>query len=269
MMGERRVVIVRDADKFGVKDLEILEAFVQNPSPSNCLVLTGTKPDLRRKPFASLKKSGRAFESKPLYENQVPSWLEQRVRKQGRELSPEGATLLAAYVGSSLRELQNELDKLYLFAGEGRLITGDDVAALVGKSKEYTVFELQKAVGARDVRRSFTIAERMLELGEGAPFIIVMLTSYFTTLWKLHELRRKGAGSRELASEAKVNPYFLKEYAEALDRYSADDVESAFVLLAGADEQIKTTATDPLLVVESLLVRLIGFADAAGGEERA
>ncbi len=264
MMGERRVVIVREVDKFSQKDLEVLDAFVQSPSASNCLILTGVKPDFRKKPFASLKKAGAAFESKPLYESQVPAWLAGRARRQGRELEPEAIKLLAAYVGTSLRDLQNELDKLSLFAGSRTRITGDDVAEVVGKSKEFTVFELQKAVGARDLRRAFTIAERMLEMGESVPFIIVMLTSYFTTLWKLHELRRKGAGSRELAAEARVNPYFLKEYTEAMERYSVGEVEAAFVRLSEADETIKTTTTDPLLVVETLILRLTGAAEKAG-----
>ena len=265
MMAERRVVVVRDADKFSPKDLELLANYLEHPSPTTALVLVAAKPDMRKKPYTGIKKAGTVVEFKRPYENQLPAWITARVHKQGRQIAPDACKLLSAYVGSSLREIQNEIDKLAIYLGEKRSITVDDVAAVVGMSKEFTVFELQKAIGMKDIRRSTEIIERMLDAGESVPFIIVMLTSYFITLWKLADLQRKGASSKDLASEARVNPYFLKEYLEVLHRYSGPEIERAFGLLTGADEQIKTTSTDPRQVMTAFIVRLIGLEEMEAG----
>lgn len=262
MMAERRVVVVKDADKFSPKELELLANYVEQPSPTTALVLVATKPDMRKKPFPSIKKAGTVVEFKRPYENQIPAWITARVQKQGRQIAPDACKLLSAYVGASLREIQNEIDKLAIYLGDKKSITVDDVAAVVGMSKEFTVFELQKAIGTKDIRRSTEIMERMLDAGESVPFIIVMLTSYFITLWKLADIQRKGGSNSDMASEARVNPYFLKEYLEVLHRYSGGEIERAFGLLAGADEQIKTTSTDPRQVMTSLIVRLIGFDES-------
>jgi len=258
MMADRRVVVVRDVDKVIGKDADVLTSYCENPSRSTCLILVAVRPDLRKKPYVTIKRNGLVFESKPLYDNQLPGWITSRVEKQGRQITQEACKLLTAYVGASLREVQNEIEKLSIYIGERKEISADDVAAVVGLSKEYSVFELQKAIGVRDLRRSVEIVHHMLEGGESVPFILIMLTSYFTALWKLYDMRRKGVPPRNQAAEARINPYFFQEYAEALNRFSLTELERAFVLLAAADEQSKTSSVDPLQIMSGLLVQLVG-----------
>ena len=255
MMAERRVVVVRGLDKLAGK--ELLSGYIEQPSPTTSLVLITTKPDFRKKPFTTLKASGFLVECKPLYENQVPAWINRRIGKLKKTIDPEACTLLTAYVGSSLREVQNELDKLDVFVGDKKRITADDVRAVVGASKEFNVFELQRAIGSKDMRHSAEIMERMLEAGEAPVMITVMLTRYFSTLWKLHDLRRRGAPPNDLARAAGVNPYFLKEYNAVLNLFTIEEIERAFVFIASADERLKTTSADPKDVMHGLVLRLV------------
>ncbi|HTY60047.1 MAG TPA: DNA polymerase III subunit delta, partial [Bacteroidota bacterium] len=182
MTGDRRVVVVREADRLSAHDCELLAAYAEEPSASSCLLLVGTKPDMRRKPFAALKKAGRALECKRLYENQVPAWIATEVGRGKRHIEPEAAKLLPAYVGTSLREIRNELEKLYVYIGARKEITSGDVSALVGMSREFTPFELQKAVGRKEISRAMTILQEFLGAGGGVPLVIATMTNYFLTL---------------------------------------------------------------------------------------
>jgi DNA polymerase-3 subunit delta len=262
MMADRRVVVVRDAEKVTGRDADVLTNYCENPSRSTCLILVATKADFRKKPYQTIKRSGMAFEAKTLYDNQLPPWITSRVQRGGKLISPDACKLLAAYVGTSLREVQNELEKLSIYIGERKEITTDDVAAVVGMSKEYSIFELQKAIGTRDLRRSIEIVQHMMESGENVPFILIMLTNYFTALWKLCDMRRKGVPPRDQASEARIHPYFFQEYAEALNRFAPSEIEGAFLLLAAADEQAKLSV-DPLQIMSSLIVQLLGQEEFA------
>ncbi len=259
MMAERRVVVVRDVERMDEKGLELLTHFVENPSPTTCLVLVAAKADMRKKPFTTIRKNGVAIEFKALYDNQLPAWIEKRVLQLGKTIAPEAGKLLAAYVGSSLRALDNEIDKLMLFILDRPSISADDVAAVVGFTREFSVFELQKAVGAKNLPRAVEIMERMIDAGAGLPFVFTMLTSYYATLWKLADLRRRGVAERELAGEARINPYFFREYLEALRQHGVRDIEQAFSHLAEADEQSKTGSRDPRQIMHLLLIRLIGY----------
>ena len=258
MAGGRRVVVVREADKLPVHDCELLAAYVAEPSPSTCLILVAVKPDMRKKPFAAIKRSGGALECKRLYEDRIPSWIADAVRKDGYRIEAEAAKLLAAYVGTSLREIRSELVKLFIYIGSRKEITAGDVSALVGMSKEYTPFELQKVVGRRETARAMRILEEMLGAGGGAPLVIATMTNYFLTLWKLHELQRLGVAREDQAAQARIHPFFLREYHEALAFQGPASCERALLLLAEADEQSKSGVGDARQVMESLIVRLCG-----------
>ncbi len=257
MMAERRAVVVQSVEKLSARDLEILGNYIEQPLKSTCLVLTGGKIDTRKRPFTIVKRTGVAVEFKPLYDDRVPAWITGRVKKQEHEITQDACRLLAAYVGTSLRELQNELDKIYIYLGSRTSITVDDITAVVGMSKELSIFELQKAIGARDLRRSCEIMERMLDTGANVPFIIIMLTGYFSTLYRLCDLRRRNVPQQEMAAEARVSPFFLREYLDALVRFPVHEIERAFELLVGADEESKTSSADPKQVMQLVLVRLL------------
>lgn len=267
MMADRRAVVVRDVERMGEKDMELLRHYVEAPSPTTCLVLVTSKADMRRKLFTLMKKNGVAIEFRELYDSQLPAWIEQRVRKRKGTITPEASKLLSAYVGSSLRDIENELEKLFLYLGGRTGITAEDIATVVGFTRDYNVFELQKAVGEKNLRRAAAILERILDAGERLPVVISVLTSYFTTLWKLADLRRRGVQDRDLAAEVRVNPYFLKEYLDVLRRYSNAEIERAFEYLVAADEKSKSTGSDPRQIMHLLLVQLTGAASADQARE--
>jgi DNA polymerase-3 subunit delta len=260
MMAERRIVVVRNMDRMPMleRDKELLSHYVDHPSATTILILVAQSPDLRKKPYTSLRKAAVVFDCKPLYDNQIPGWIQGRAADQGKHISAEGAQLLASSVNPSLREIQNELDKLYIYTGERKSISTDDVSAVVGVSREFNIFALQRAIGIRDLPGATIILERMMDAGEPPTLILFMLTRYFVTLWKMAELKHQGASPQELARDLKINPYFLREYQEALRHYSKPQIEQAFGTLARADESIKTTTLKPKQVMQVLLVRLAG-----------
>jgi DNA polymerase III subunit delta len=260
MMAERRIVVVRNMDRLPMleRDKELLSHYIGHPSATTMLILVAQSPDLRKKPYPSLRKSAVVLDCKPLYDNQVPAWILSRVREQGKDIAADAAQLLGASVNPSLREIQNELEKLYIYSGERRSITTDDVSAVVGVSRDFNVFALQKTIGVRDLSGATLILERMIDAGEQPTLIIFMLSRYFVTLWKLLELKRGGASPQELARDLKINPYFLREYHEALQHYSKEEIEQVFVTLALADEKIKTTSLKPKQVMHVMLVGIAG-----------
>ncbi len=258
MAAERRVVIVRDADK--LSHAELLTHYIEQPSPTTCLILSCTKPDFRKKPFVNLKKKAVVVECKPLWENQIPTWISRKVKKDKREIHPDAASMLAAYVGSSLRELVNELEKLYIYTGEKKTIAVDDVAAVVGVSKEFSVFELQWAIGSCDVGKATEILERMLAQGEQPILMVAVLTRFFQTLWKLHDIRRRGTQGNQQYIQAGIFS-FSDRYAQAVGRFSVPQIEEAFLALSEVDEKLKSTSTDSKLLLQTFIVRVTRRSD--------
>jgi DNA polymerase-3 subunit delta len=259
MMGKKRVVVVKEFEKLAGTDTEkeIVSAYVNKPLDSTILILVSLAPDFRKKPFTDLKKRAELVECKPLYDNQVPVWIADRIRLQGREASTEACRLIQAYVGNSLRSLQNELDKLYIFMGDRKKIALEDIAAVVGATKGFTIFELQNAIGRKDPKEAIKILERMLEAGQSPQMIIVMLTRFFTQLWKLTDLRARRLPETEIAREIGVSPYFVKQIIEFRSNFDIQQIEENFKLLLEADTVLKSTSRDQRLVLDLLVLSLI------------
>ena len=152
MMAERRVLILRDMDRLPNK--ELLLPLIEKPVSSTVMVLISAKPDFRLKVLKSLEKTARVVEFLQLYENEVPGWIGARIEKLGKRVSHEACQLIHASVGRSLREIQNEIDKLFIFVGQKETIGEEDVAHVVGMSKQFNVFELQRTIGSRRMGRS-------------------------------------------------------------------------------------------------------------------
>jgi DNA polymerase-3 subunit delta len=255
MMCERRVVVVHDIDR--VSGGEQLISYFDTPSPGTVHILTAGKPDLRKKLFLALKKNAVVIEFKKLYENQVPAWIERRSRGQGYPMDPDAARLLAEYTGNSLRDIQNELEKLYVYAGTGRSVTLDDVRTVTGISKEFNVFELQKAMGAKNKQRSMEILERILDQGEQPTRILWMIGRYYIALRKLSELKKKGAPASEQVAALGTKPYWLKDYAASLEYYTDAEIERAFLEIAQAELQLKTTSHEPKQILQCMTASLM------------
>jgi len=202
MMGDRKVVVVNDFNEltFTEEEKELFARYIEKPLQSTVLILIAPTVDFRRKLYLDCKKYAEVIECKKLKPNQIFEWIEDVLKESKKYIESAAMELLIASVGESLNALKNELDKLVNFIGEKNTITIDNVSEIVGIAKEFTIFELIKALGEKDVQRSLMILNRMLELGESPQGMIVMITRFYTQLWRLDELRRQHRSDNEIAT---------------------------------------------------------------------
>ncbi len=255
MMSDRRVVVLKDFDKLGGKDL--LLPYLQQPMASTVLVLVTERIDLRQKIYKILQDNAKVVVFRQLYDNEIPDWISGRVRSLGKEISPEACQLLNTYLGRSLREIQQEIDKLFLYVGSKQIIDVDDVTAIVGVSRSHNIFELQRAIGRKDLSASLSIMEAMLDSGENALGMIVMLTKYFQKLWMIQGTTSTGQSDFQLSSAIGVSPSYVAEYRSAARHWTGDEIEQCFSALVNADLQLKTSQGEMRVILTTALFRML------------
>jgi DNA polymerase-3 subunit delta len=261
VMAQRRVVVVRSFERLA--ENRAFKEYAERPNPTAVvLLLCGKKPNLSAHPYRALREHAVAVEFKPLYDRQMPGWIDKRAKTLGLKVAPGAAQMLAQEVGTDLQTAAVELDKLRAYLGARTTITEEDVLAAGGHLREFNVFELQKAVGAGDRERATAIIERLLgqaasRRGE-ALMIVTMLTRYFLKLRKLSVGLASNVPQRELARHIGVPPFFLKEYQFALRRLGPPTVRRAFEALLAADFELKGGAErDERLVLLLALGRVL------------
>ncbi len=281
MMSERRIVLVRNFDKLfsgrtAKNDAIQIEKYILKPSDTTRLILQGAastvknigknindkrggtkKLDSLKFPFNLLIKNHAWIEYPKMYESDFPRWIEQRLKSKGKSTTPESIDLLIAHCNPELRAINSEIEKLLIYIGERKKIDIEDINSLTGANRAYNVFELQKAVGRKDIEDSLKILFKMMSSERQEMLILTMLTRYFTILWQMIEQLRLHANNFKLAGVLGISPYFIDEYRMALQKYSSVQIEKAFVELCSADEKLKTSSTNRLLILEELLINLI------------
>jgi DNA polymerase-3 subunit delta len=125
---------------------------------------------------------------------------------------------LADYLGNDLSRIANELNKMKLVLKEGEVLDGKLVETHIGISKEFNVFELQKALGKRDANNAFKIAY-MGKNPKTNPIVMTIgnLYNFFSNVVLYHTVSHQNPPT--IASELGINPYFVKDYAEAARLY--------------------------------------------------
>ncbi len=228
MMAARQLVVVREAQE--MRSLKDLQGYVEQPVPSTVLVLCYKykKLPFNTKFGKAVKQHAVVFESKPLYENQVPDWVESLLRQWELRIEPAASALLAEYLGTDLSKISNELEKLRLNVPKGSTITPAVIEEQIGISKDYNVFELQRALAQRDVGKSFRIVHYFAADARKHPLPVLLgsLYNYFSKIYQLHELQARRAAESDILSTLKLrSPFFLKEYRLAARHYSRPQVE--------------------------------------------
>lgn len=160
VMANHQVVLVKEAQQ--IDDKEKLIEYIQKPQSSTVLIFCHKNGvlDRRKKMAEEIKKKGVLFESKRLYESQLPIFINSYLKRKGFQIDPQAALILSNYVGSDLCRLSGELDKLTVAVSNPRnLITSEDVESRVGISKEFNNFELLNALVEKDIYKANMIVK--------------------------------------------------------------------------------------------------------------
>ena len=132
MMSDYQVVIVKEAQNLA-KTFEQFEAYALHPQPTTILVFAyRDKPDGRKKIFKTIKDKGVWFESKKLYDNQVPDWIVNVLKGQQYGIEPKAAAMLAEFLGTDLSKINNELEKLKIVFPAGHVFTPKNIEENIG-----------------------------------------------------------------------------------------------------------------------------------------
>ena len=236
MMADRQVVIVKEAQEL-VRTIDKIEAYVKNPQPTTVLVFAYKYKTLdKRKALPKeIAKAGVLFESKKLYENQVPDWIKRVLSGKGYSIEPKAAIMLVEFLGTDLSKINNELEKLKIILPKGHAITAKDIEENIGISKDYNIFELRNAIGKGEQLKAYKIIEYFAQNPKDNPFVLVVgqLFSYFTQLLQYHGLKDKSKAN--VASVLRVNPYFVADYDVAAKRYPMKKVSRVISKLRELD----------------------------------
>lgn len=264
MMAARRLVILKEAQKFDKNEWTKLQPYLDNPSDTTVFVMTfkGKDLDKRTKPFKAMEKNGVIFKSKPIYENQAGRWMQDYAGGKGFKLAPEALPILTAYLGANLGLIESELEKIFIYLNgdTSQTITPAVVYEMINIDKDYNVFELMNSLGVRDHSKShFIVNQMMRNVKDNPPVLIVFqLFQFFSRILRVQSKKLKSAG--EIAKELGIPNFVAGQYAAAARTYNNRDLCRNLTFVLEADlflKGIQGTHMSDEHVMKTLVYKLL------------
>lgn len=240
MMASHQVVIVKEAQE--MRSLKDVRPYIEKPVPTTILVFCHKHKSFNTntKLGKALKKNAVVLKTKKLYDNQVPDWISAYLKEKKYKVRPDAAELMAEYLGVNLSTVANELDKLMINLPPSTTVTTDHVEENIGISKEYNIFELQKALGQKDELKVARIVNNFTANPKKNPLILVIgtLYNYFSKVYMYHFV--KNQSEKEILKALSLrSSWFLKEYKMAARNYNKPRMEAVIGILREYDLKSK------------------------------
>ena len=260
MFAERQVVILKEAQQ--MRDIEKLEAYVENPLLSTVLVIAykDKKVDGRTKFAKTIKEKGVLLTTKKMYERELPGWTQELVQSKGLTISQKGVMLLVDHIGNDLSRIENEIDKLSVNLRNRKSITEEDIEEYIGVSKDFNVFELQAALGNKDLPKAIRIVQYFEANPKAAPIQLIFpsLYNFFSKVFMIYGINSKD--EKAVAAGLGVNPYFVRDYIKAADLYTYPQVETVLLLLHNYNLRsigVNDVGTEDASLLKEMMVKMI------------
>ncbi len=254
LLAERRLVIVRDAERILPKEGERLAEYVKSPSVSTCLALVADSIDARRALFRAIPQAA-IVEARPLGARALPAWLRQRAKEAGVELTPEAANLLVELAGEEAMMLAGELEKAILYAGSGR-VGVDEIRAVLGVERSRSIFELTNGLLRRDVAAALGVVGKLLAEGEEPLGLLGMVTRELRFIWQVKRWTAAGKRQDEIARLARRPAAVLEGALARAEATPATELRRGLERCWEVEGRLKSGTPSPQGELEMLLYEL-------------
>ncbi len=256
MMTERRVVRVADFSRLREADEEALARYLARPAASSVVIFIADELDKRRKLSKTLLDACTSVEFASLSDAELATWAKSRLRELKAEMEERSLHQLVALVGSDVRTLSNELEKLAAAALPTGRITMEMIDTLVGRSRVLSNFELTDHLIARNRRRALQTLQRLLDDGAEPVMLIGLIAGNYHRLALAKELMARGAAKEEVFRLVAMPYSKREEFLATARRSEAGALAQSIARIAAADLAIKTSQATPRLQLELLVCEL-------------
>lgn len=271
MFSKYRFISVSDADQFNEDEIKPLIEYIQNPSPSTCLVMVAQTLGRWKKHQREIEKVGEFTEFPRLKGRSLVSWARKKMTEKGKTLSEEAADYLVEVVGDHLYDLENALEKAFLSVGDKKMVDLSDVEGLTSGVKISTVFDLMDAIGHQNLEKALGILEKAMEsrtipfrkdeesskrMDDPVPLLLSMMARQYQNIWRVKETASKPLGPAEIASELSMSPWNVRKLMEQGKNFSEASLREGILRCHETDLLIKKGRGPKDLLVEKLVIDL-------------
>ncbi|MFM1651570.1 DNA polymerase III subunit delta [Brevibacillus sp. B_LB10_24] len=266
-LAEHRLVLADNAFFLtGVKppskvevDADELIRYLDEPAEYTAVILrvNADKLDERKKLVKALHQKAVVVPFQPLQAADLYGWVERRAKQYQARIERPEAMKLVERVGSDLRLLDKELEKMALYTGnQDAVITDQVIELLASRTLEQNVFALVEAVVGGQLNEAFRILYDCLKTGEEPIRLLALLARQIRMLLHIKMWAPRGYTQQQLAGMLKVHPYAVKKAMEQARHFDEAGLRRLLGILAEEDFRMKSGQVDKRIALEVFMTQV-------------
>lgn len=251
-LAPRRLVVVENADPFVQEERQKLEKYVGEPAATGVLVLE-VKTWLASTKLAKAIPENCTIGCKTPPLKDLPPWCAGWcAERYGKQLTPVAARSLVDLIGAEMGQLDQEMNKLASYVGEGSRIEAADVDRLVGDSRAEKTFQIFELIGSGQTGKALTMLDRLLDQGEDPNKLLGAFSWQLRRLVQAARLQQQQWKPAEIQEKTK-----LYRNVELQLRHFGRRIDRLYDWLLQTDQGLKGGSALPArTVLEQLVVKL-------------
>jgi DNA polymerase III subunit delta len=232
LTASRRYLLADGVERWRDRQLDPIVAALAELPPDLTLVLIARAKAPAQLLRAVKAAKGEIHEFEAPRARDLPRALVAEAGRLGFRLEPAAARMLVERMGTGSSRLQNELQRLALWAGEGGEVSAADLAAMVSDTSEAAVWSLSDALIERDAATAMRIGERLIAQGENVTGLIYGLASRLRKACAAAAQLEEGVPPRQVESSLGIHPYAAKQLVGRLRETSLEELQEATIAIA-------------------------------------
>lgn len=254
-----RIVILRDAGKLRSSDTDRIIPYLENPSDTTVFIVTAGKVDRRKGFYKKLGQTAVGIEcKKPKYPADIANWLRFVAKEKHIVIDPATIEFFANAVELDYLVAASEFEKLILYTGNDKRLHLRDAERSPLHTRANNIYDLHNALGERNLRRALEILTSLQENQEQLVFLIVVLTGFFSSLWKIDFCKRKGISKAEIVQDhlGELFPFLRQRYVQYSSNYNQKSLDDVFQTLYETDLDLKTLGVSEKVLGIALICKI-------------
>jgi DNA polymerase-3 subunit delta len=252
LLGDRRLVVIRDAHDLKKDQAEALAGYLESPSPSSVLVLVASG---RTKLDAVVRTKGDVIALDAPKGRRLVSWLRDRARARRLKLDERAAWALVDAVGNELRDLDAALEQLATGIGPEASVDAAKVRSTFARLADERIYAFTDAVGDRRLPLATSTLRRLLDQGDEPLVLFGALVAHIRRLLRARRYVDQGA---RVVGDALGLPTWRAERVQRQARsFTEDELVASMDVLAETDVEMKGDFPSPEGAFERAVIRIV------------
>jgi len=255
LFATKKLFILRNPQQLRGRVIDDLLDYCKSPQENHILILIHDDWIIKSKFLTQLQKLTNSVDVQTPFKTEMKKWANFFLKEKSKRADPLIVDNLIEIAGDSLGHLNNEIEKVCIWASEKDLIEKTDIERFTGWKRERQRWEFLLALGSRDLKNSILLGKSIISANETMVTLIYPLTSMFTELLLAKYENGTFSGS---SGYVPLPPSIKKKIPQFSRKFNETELESSLEYLGHIDQRQKTQFSNDETDLIQFILHVIG-----------